>query len=132
LAAHHIQNADWNWNDLNPNEGEASIGDMVGLIGFCYPSALADIADGERPIYVGPSAIDDPSPLFINEGRSNSGIQFTWRSRTARPSSGHPGVVVAAFCDQSTRVLKDDMDKDLFVRLCRPGSGVILNPKDLD
>jgi hypothetical protein len=52
-------------------------------------------------------------------------------SRTARPSSGHPGIAVAAFCDGGVRKLKDDMDKTLFVRLCRPGSGVILNPKDL-
>jgi hypothetical protein len=41
-------------------------------------------------------------------------------------------VVIAAFCDGSVRTLKDEMDKTLFVRLCRPGSGVILNPKDLD
>jgi hypothetical protein len=39
--------------------------------------------------------------------------------------------VVAAFCDGGTRTLRDDMDKTTFVRLARPGSGVILNAKDL-
>jgi prepilin-type processing-associated H-X9-DG protein len=75
------------------------------------------------------------TPLFINEGRRNSDARFTADAevvRKVRPSSAHPGVVIAAYCDGSVRPLKDDMDKTLFVRLCRPGSGVIVNPKDLD
>jgi hypothetical protein len=74
---------------------------------------------------------NERSPLFINEGRANSGASILYSTRTARPSSGHPGVVVAAFCDGSVHTLKDDMDRTLFVRLARPGSGVILNPKDI-
>jgi len=117
-------------------------------IAICYPgyrnveggeSLLSSVATGEIPTYIplmGGDVVNgydnERSPLFINEGRSNSGARITYPSRTARPSSGHPGVVVAAFCDQSTRTLRDDMDKTLFVRLCRPGCGVILNPKDLD
>ena len=78
------------------------------------------------------------SPLFINEGRN---ISFGgWHTiggpmepfRKSRPSSGHPGIVVATFADGGVRPLRDNMDRTLFVRLARPGSGVIINPRDLD
>jgi len=119
-------------SSVYPNEGVWCIADVEDLVGFCFP-ALDEIATGEVPEYEPLMAGTDTlySPLFINEGRSNSGVVFDNRSRTARPSSGHPGVVIAAFCDQGTRVLRDDIDKTLFVRLCRPSSGVILNPKDI-
>jgi len=108
--------------------------DMESLVGFCYPNLLAD-AIGEKPFY--DRTVQDPlddktwQPWFINEGRANSG-NAARGIQAARPSSGHPGVVVAAFCDRHVQVLRDDMDKALFVQLCRPGSGVILNPKDLE
>jgi len=108
-------------------------------VGFCFPSDLSSLASGEVPVYVGASATV-VSPLFINEGRDNYydgivpgslGLGFDMVRKT-RPSSAHLGVVVTAFCDGSVRTLRGDMDKVLFVRLCRPGSGVIINPKDLD
>ena len=109
-------------HDYNPNE-----------------HLLSTVATGEVPTYIplyggtmANGADDELSPLFINEGRASSGARITNLSRTARPSSGHPGVVMAAYCDGSVRPLKEEMDKTLFVRLCRPGSGVVLNPKDLD
>jgi prepilin-type processing-associated H-X9-DG protein len=113
---------------------------MEYLVGFCYPNVLSGVGTGEIPVYIPPmgGAVvgnDDDvenSPLFINEGRANSGFTFRHPSRKARPSSGHPGVVMAAFVDGHVQTLKDDMDKTLFVRLCRPGSGVIVNPKDLN
>ena len=108
-------------------------GCMESLVGFCFPNDLSSIATGEVPTYVPLqySVDNEESPLFINEGRMNSGTQITHRERTARPSSGHPGIVNAAFVDGGVRSLKDDMDKPLFVRLARPGSDVITNPKDL-
>jgi len=112
----------------------SSLSDIEPFVGFCYPNDLSSIATGEIPTYIPLQyPIDNErSPLFINEGRDNTGANITYPSRTARPSSGHPGVVVAAFCDGSVRALKDDMDRTLFVRLCRPGSDVIINLKDLD
>ena len=107
--------------------------DMEALVGFTFPRDLSSIATGEIPTYIPLrwGTDDERSPLFINEGRRNSGARITERGRTARPSSGHPGIVNAAFVDGGVRPLRDDMDKTLFVRLARPGSGVILNPKDL-
>ena len=104
------------------------------VVAFTIPNVFSSIATGEVPTYIPLMRGTDNvagSPLFINEGRPNSGVSIVHRSRTARPSSAHPGVVVAAFVDGGVRVLRDDMDRTLFVRLCRPGSGVIINPKDL-
>ena len=114
--------------------------DIETSVAFCYPgyryrdidnrggSLLGPIPD-EIPTYM-PLGADTDSPLFINEGRANSGIDSS-AFRTTRPSSGHPGGVVAVFVDGGARFLRDDMDKTLFVRLARPGSSVILNPKDI-
>jgi len=115
---------------------------IESAVAFCYPSyrnldsnggSLLGPIPGEIPTYIPlqPGTDTETSPLFINEGRSNSGVNIVNRERTARPSSGHPGGVIAAFCDGRTQFLRDDMDKALFVQLARPGSGVILNPKDL-
>ena len=107
-------------------------------VGFCYPNNFSVVTtddEGEPvPAYVAflgyNNAVDQP--VFINERRANSGDPVSPGSReAARPSSGHPGVVIVAFCDGHVRPLKDDMDKNVFVQLARPGSGVILNPKDL-
>ena len=108
---------------------------MERLVAFTYPNVLGDLPN-EIPIYEPLQYPTDnrETPLFINEGRANSGATFTGSGawfRQSRPSSGHPGGVVTAFCDNGVRFLRDDMDKTLFVRLCRPGSGVIINPKDL-
>ena len=128
-------------SDVRPLTGVWTLIDMVASIGFNFPgydgngnNLLSSLATGEVPTYEPLQSGTDSliSPLFINEGRANSGARITYPYRTARPSSGHPGVVVAAYCDGHVGTLKDDMDKTLFVRLCRPGSGVILNPKDLD
>jgi len=146
VASRGIQGTgNWDWDTLRPSEGQACLENMEGLVGFTYPAYSVDgnaevvIDDYLRPNYI-PLVVGGVDgvlpPLFVNEGRLNSGAVFDnvvqERSRKARPSSGHPGVVVATFCDQSVRTLGDDMDKLLFVQLCRPGCGVILNMRDLD
>jgi prepilin-type N-terminal cleavage/methylation domain-containing protein/prepilin-type processing-associated H-X9-DG protein len=103
--------------------------EIESIVGFCYPNQFTvDAVTGVLTFYYDGTA---DQPVFINEGRETSSNRATGTA-AARPSSGHPGVVMAAFCDGSVRPLREEMDKMLFVRLCRPGSGVILNPKDLD
>jgi len=128
------------WNQGTVYPANDSISSIEQHVAFCYPDLLSPIADGEIPTYL-PALLPNGNannvrqPLFINEGKDT---QFgadadglaTNGARKARPSSAHPGGVVAAFCDSSTRFLRDDMDKTLFVRLARPGSGVILNSRD--
>ena len=119
-------------DNIVPYEGSWGITCMESLVGFCFPNDLGSIPE-EIPNYVPLmwGTDNERQPLFINEGRSNSGASIVHRTRTARPASAHPGVVVAAFVDGGVRTLQENMDKTLFVRLARPGSGVILNPKDL-
>ena len=138
-ACYHINGVDF----VENSEENWGIRFMERLVGFCYPNTFErrivgtvnnlDIYVEEYPVYI-PLNTDLAaySPLFINEGRRNAGIVPTDPCRLARPSSGHPGVVVTTFCDRGVRPLRDDMDKLFFVRLCRPGSGVILNMRDLD
>ena len=136
-------------SSLRPREAhpDISLSEVESRVGFCYPghhgtsyanwsydaatSSLSSVATGEIPTYEPSNTVDAFSPMFINEGRRNFGVASNERTRKARPSSAHPGGVVTAFCDNGVRFLRDDIDKTLFVRLCRPGSGVILNPKDL-
>ena len=142
IASGHMMPDDAQYT-LRPSEDEIWYS-IEPFIGFCFPNVLSSIATGEFPTYE-PALLPNGfpnnvgSPLFINEGRN---ISFSGRIsvqypaliepiRKARPSSGHPGVVNAAFVDGSVRALRDDMDRTLFVRLARPGSGVILNPRDL-
>ncbi|MCL2744208.1 MAG: DUF1559 domain-containing protein, partial [Planctomycetaceae bacterium] len=51
--------------------------------------------------------------------------------RVARPSSYHPGMVVAAFADNSVRTLSDTMSKEVFVYICCPDSGKVVDVNKL-
>jgi hypothetical protein len=64
------------------------------------------------------------TPLFINQGRGNSYSYSDYRR--ARPSSNHPGIVLAAFADRSVRPLNESMDKRTFVWICQPNSGQVI------
>ncbi|MDR0870629.1 MAG: DUF1559 domain-containing protein [Planctomycetaceae bacterium] len=64
------------------------------------------------------------SPAWINQLREGAGSNYY---RTSRPSSNHPGVVVAAFADRNTRTLSDNMDKKVFQLLCSPNSGQVIS-----
>jgi prepilin-type N-terminal cleavage/methylation domain-containing protein len=65
------------------------------------------------------------TPLFINQGRSSSYVYSQYRR--ARPSSNHPGIVLAAFADRSVRPLNESMDKRTFVWICQPNSGQVVS-----
>jgi hypothetical protein len=116
---------------------ESFPGDLEAMVGFCFPTNASGPEDPPPyiPLDSGGLGLDtEQSPLFVNEGRAaHIGTQIANRGlgRTARPSSEHPGVVVTTYCDGSVRSLRDNVEPTLFVRLCRPGSGVVLNPKDL-
>jgi prepilin-type N-terminal cleavage/methylation domain-containing protein len=109
-------------------------------VGFCYPNELGVPANAGGAFETFPYGrmtgtapnLAPAGPWKINEGRPNSGLVAARPGyQTARPSSAHPGVVIAAFCDQGTRPLRDDIDPNIFVQLCRPGSRAIINPKDI-
>ena len=140
----------WIWRGSGSNYGDFPVAsqytDNIGpvevesLVGFCYdpgPNTTGPVRNGGYMMstdYIPPGSYGDTEfvPLFVNEGRKTTGMMFPQPTRTARPSSGHPGVVIAAYCDGSARALKDEIDKMLFVQLCRPGSGAIIDSRDLD
>ena len=118
-------------------------GDYVSAefwVGFCYPSDV--IPDPILPLPPAPPRQlgwlmgytgDRTQPAFINERRANSiDPAAPGTAAAARPSSGHPGLVVAAFADGSVRTLSENISPTLFIQLARPGSGVILNARDLE
>ncbi len=65
-------------------------------------------------------------PAFINQGRGETLAGFS-QYRRARPSSNHPGIVLAAFADRSVRPVNENMDKRTFVWLCQPNSGQVIS-----
>jgi|GEM_PF-697774 len=113
------QGGDRIWHIYYPGN---MVGSVEGWVGFCYPN------DGEGSVILS-NGFSDPVWLpgsFINE-EFEPGVLNT----NVAPSSGHPGIVVAAFVDGSVRPIRDNISKTLFVQLMRPGSGVLINPKDL-
>jgi hypothetical protein len=137
----------------DPNIG-ISAGDE-SEIAFCYPwnanfTALADTtsttitrmaeygATTTNWSYQGYTSAPSPqltgdttyAAFFINIARGeeyNTAYGEDYRYRRARPSSNHPGIVLAAFADRSTRPLSDSMDRQIFVWLCQPNSGQVLS-----
>ena len=118
----------WVWLDgTTPRTLPTWAEDDIELqVGFCYPNVFSGTPAAALPTWGG-----DEQPFFINEGRAGSLPVSLRRSELARPSSGHPGVVVAAFFDAGVRPLRDNMDGNLYVQLMRPNSGVILNTGEI-
>ena len=109
---------------------DLNIFEIEYLVGFCYPNDLelvANVITGAFNVVSYDDVTNGLQPWFINVGRFSGGTAH----QLTRPSSGHPGVVVAAFCDSSVRPLKDEMSKLTFVQLMCPGSGAIINTRDL-
>ncbi len=102
------------------------------LLGFCYSSEgdyyTPNPADGSN---VSPAGSDPvTAPLKTNVGRDyldgetfytsywNNASDTCWA--WARMSSSHPGVVVAAMVDGSTRVVSDEVDWEVLARAMSP------------
>ncbi len=64
------------------------------------------------------------TPSFINRDR---GLEYSGYSqyRRARPSSNHPGMILAAFADRSVRLINDNIDEQTFIWICQPNSGQV-------
>jgi prepilin-type N-terminal cleavage/methylation domain-containing protein len=98
----------------NPDDDGKYIADLEANFAFTYP--LADAPnDSPDKINECASAFGETTVHFINEGDSD-----TPRFSTARPSSNHPGVVVSTFADGGVRPLNDNIDKEIYIKLCQP------------
>ncbi len=74
------------------------------------------VLEGEDPTGTVGDPTNPPTTYAINEdlGSTLSDIYH------ARPSSRHPGVVVATFCDGHTQVLRDNIDYKVYQHLMTP------------
>jgi prepilin-type N-terminal cleavage/methylation domain-containing protein len=136
----------WNGDDDSPLVDV----DDESLIAFCYPINAGDYPDlaSINPVSNPPQTLvssddtdgnykgyDIPNtateqayvpPLFINQGLANSSLTYN-AYRRARPSSRHPGIVVAAFADRSVKPLNENMDRKVFIWICQPNSGQVID-----
>jgi prepilin-type N-terminal cleavage/methylation domain-containing protein len=95
-----------------------------------YYSPAADPA--AHVSWLGYDTVAVNNPLFINVAMIPD--LFTTISvtpyNTARPSSYHPGIVIAAFADRVAKALNDKMSKKVFVQICQPSSGAVIGSLD--
>lgn len=75
------------------------------------------VIDDENGIPARPNS--DRIPCYLNMFRQKTTFPSWYNS--ARPSSYHPGLVIAAFCDGSTRPLSEIINERLFVQLMAAG-----------
>ncbi|MDR1963372.1 MAG: DUF1559 domain-containing protein [Planctomycetaceae bacterium] len=140
-----------------PTAAKAGEGKVVeSSLAFCFPfnkgvtandfidSAKITLVDnfgaGKEPWLGYDAALDgatgstgtgkSTTPVFINQART--GYDNMNRYRKARPSSNHPGIVLGTFADRSVRSLNEQMNKEIFVRICQPNSGQIVNSNDIN
>jgi hypothetical protein len=74
------------------------------------------------------TSINFDIPAFINAGRGREYYNvWTKQYHSARPSSNHPGIVLAAFADRSVRPLSESMNKQTFIWICQPNSGRVVS-----
>ncbi|MDR3108181.1 MAG: DUF1559 domain-containing protein [Planctomycetaceae bacterium] len=118
-------------------------------IGFCYPFVAektnsTENSLGEKPYtnawngLTSPNKADDASAVYParinqfvgdcdcetnNDYYMMTGVQYAYAK--ARPSSKHPGIVVAFNCDNSVRVISESIEPKLFYQLMLPGKKTI-------
>jgi prepilin-type N-terminal cleavage/methylation domain-containing protein len=66
--------------------------------------------------YPGGGYVESASVLWLGQNPAADAS-----NATARPSSNHPGIIVAGFADGGVRPINDNIDKDIFIKLCQPG-----------
>jgi prepilin-type N-terminal cleavage/methylation domain-containing protein len=122
------------------------IGHGEGDVAFCYPGnntvtthvtptepvtgSLTTLGMETDASWHGYDSFHPAVVLWINDDRDFKKIQGIYEH--ARPSSWHPGVVNCAFADRSVRSINDQINKEIFVRLCQPKSGTVMDWNKLD
>ena len=91
--------------------GSGASGNMTGY-GFRPGGSTADI--GFHWPITNPKTAS--LPLWINVGKDDEGMEGDFYY--ARPSSSHSGIVVAAFADGHTDTVNDDVDAEVYLKMC--------------
>ncbi|MDR0390711.1 MAG: DUF1559 domain-containing protein [Planctomycetaceae bacterium] len=120
----HAGEWDWGIGCANGEDYNERVADLEANFAFTYP--LADFPNNSPDKTSECStAFGINTVYFINEGESSEP-----RISTARPSSNHPGVVVSSFADGGVRPLNDNIDKEVYIKLCQP-SNTNIDAKEL-
>ena len=61
---------------------------------------------------------ENPIPYWINLKKGERKLSVLEPVFYARPSSGHPGIVIAAFADGRVDTISDGIDEDVYEKLC--------------
>ncbi|MDR0608485.1 MAG: DUF1559 domain-containing protein [Planctomycetaceae bacterium] len=125
------------------NDSFEDADDWPASKGLVYVSALTPAttysspdADNTSASWYGYDTLAENNPLFINVARVPENFTALPSSATptqynlARPSSNHPGIVIAVFADRGAKPLNENMDKKVFVQICQPSSGAIIKSID--
>jgi prepilin-type N-terminal cleavage/methylation domain-containing protein len=102
------------WEESDPTN--LNVEDLEANLAFVYP-----VDDPFNINIVSSATAFDIDIYFINEGTDSDQP----KPITARPSSNHPGVVVSSFADGGVRPLSENIDKEVFIKLCQPSNSNI-------
>lgn len=144
LVSENLQGGDWSkWDDGNSKV--TCGGENEVAFAYAINTNVKDFANGSRlwnydatsgwsnAAYADSTVANNDTTTgtaaFINKSKDIDTNSHT--SRTCRPSSQHPGSVVAAFADRSTRVLNQDMDHLVYVLICCPNSSRVVDGSKL-
>ncbi|MDR1923750.1 MAG: DUF1559 domain-containing protein [Planctomycetaceae bacterium] len=91
-------------------------------LAFTYPhyTTAASSWDFENTTDLGAASFSNTTVYWINEGTSTSSGLSSPSQTTARPSSNHPGTVVAGFADGGVRPISENINASIYIQLCQP------------
>ncbi|MDR2347005.1 MAG: DUF1559 domain-containing protein, partial [Planctomycetaceae bacterium] len=103
-----LESMDGEFDDADPDNSQTEL--LESNLAFVYP------ADQPANINLASSAALFGSVVnFINEDLTDADPT----SKTARPSSNHPGIVISAYADGGVRPLSETIDKEVYIKLCQ-------------
>ncbi|MDR2116760.1 MAG: DUF1559 domain-containing protein [Planctomycetaceae bacterium] len=107
----------------------------TGTVGFRHVPA-AECVGGYDTSNNTTAAVEVPAFINVLRGESSGASVGTTPTahpayQTARPSSNHPGIVIAAFADRSVRPLNENMDKTMFIKICQPNCNEVIDADKL-
>ncbi|MDR1478420.1 MAG: DUF1559 domain-containing protein [Planctomycetaceae bacterium] len=110
VISENLQAGSWSFGASGGGTGGGTFsddGDIEANLAFTYDGAYTSGTPAINAINQGSSTNDEPS------------------NATARPSSNHPGVVNAGFADGGARQLNENINYEVYIRLCQPNEGRI-------
>lgn len=105
-------------------------------IGFCYPDTGYTGLTNPYDFFAGAcptsgNGASKDAPALINHCNDSTAAPDFDRYLLSRPSSGHPGLVVASFCDGSVRTINESVESDVFQKAMMAKSNHVFSSDSL-